>query len=277
LYFRLKNKDNYIESLKDRLSALQTQLSLLTTQMRKCEDDTDKFKNQHEDLMSDIEMIENEIATLNNEKEDEVNQKLEIESEIVNRHEAFERNLDLHQEQFLEMLNTSKQEELDKAKAAIENEYEARLTAAMNHLKQECEIQLDANRQEQEELYIRKEISLRGSLELLQKSFQTKSADLDGIQSKLSGIEAKCNSLEAQGNTLRNNLSNMEQAWKADKAGFAAEEERLQQIIFELQLERQEMLGDYQGLLEIKVALLNEIETYRTLLEGEEHRLVLIK
>jgi len=51
------------------------------------------------------------------------------------------------------------------------------------------------------------------------------------------------------------------------------EKNKMQEVLNQMMKERKVLIGEYHDLMDEKVALDNEIATYRKLLEGEEERL----
>ena len=269
---RISNKNNDIESLQNNLLALDTKLTLLTVQIRKYEDGNKQFEKQRLELINEKIQMEENLKSLQEQLEEEAMTRMELANELQDQEEQAEINRRLHEVQFTEILNSSREAELNEKKQKLEAEYEGKFHYALDQLRYECELQLQANREEQEYLYSTKMSALRGNYERLNGTLEEKSNELLAVQNKLSTIDQRCTILEQEGDILKKNIRDMGKAWMADKADFASETYRLQAEILGMEAEQEEMIGEYQSLLEIKVALDNEIATYRALLEGEESR-----
>jgi chromosome segregation ATPase len=270
--YRIQNKDNDIDTLQQQILSLENQLALLTSEKWNSEEDVERVKRETTELLQKVENIETELQNAHEELEKEALDRENLEQEIQERDEMFERSLVLHQEKFSEIMHNNQQSHIAEAVSKMSLEYDEKFEAAIRHLREECGTQLQDNWLEQQELYARREGALRVEVARIQGSLQGKSSELQALETQLTALETKYAAMEAEGERLRGRLADMETGWRADQAGFGAEQFRLQQIIAEMQGEMQEMIGDYQMLLEVKVALINEISTYRILLTGEEER-----
>jgi len=222
------------------------------------------------DYEAEIQNLEQEIQIDTQEKED-------LEEDIQERHEEFQRNIELHQEQFSELLESTREERYQQQEEKLQNDYEERYMAAVAQLRAQCDEQLHDNRLEQEELYYRKEMALRSELNMIRSAFQGREEELQDLEGRLAAMERQYIIMLDEGSKMKAAIPEIQAAWNADKAGFTAERSRLLQIRSDMQAEMEQMIAEYQNILEIKVALVNEINTYRTLLEGEEERYAIMQ
>ena len=223
------------------------------------------------ELTSEKTELAKQLKDLHDQVENEVMGKVELEHQLRNKGDELQMKVEVHRQQFSEMLS-SKQADVSDTSQKLQAEYEARLAAAIRQLRVDCEMQVAANRDEQEALYAKREAALRSEMERMQGMLSGKGGELSGLQTKLMALEKRLMALDGENGILQKSLADMENSWQADKAGFSAEKLRLEGIIAEMMAERRQLIADYQGLLEIKVALVNEIATYRALLDGEEER-----
>jgi predicted nucleic acid-binding Zn-ribbon protein len=257
--------------LLKQIAGLNGRITLLSTDLRRLEEDKGKGTAERDELRAEISRLTTQLSGLEAQVEEEVMGKVELQHALQNKGDELQMKVQVHQQQFAEMLS-SKSSDVSEAGLKLQQEYEARLAAAIRQLRVDCELQIAANREEQEGLYAMRESALKGEMERMSGALAGKGGELSSIQMKLAALEKRLSGLDGENAALQRSLGEMEMSWQADKAGFSAEKLRLEGIIGEMTAERQQLIADYQGLLEIKVALVNEISTYRALLDGEEER-----
>ena len=71
---------------------------------------------------------------------------------------------------------------------------------------------------------------------------------------------------------MNGELHKTREAMKRDKDDMTKTNMELERRIQQLQADKNGLINEYQDLMEVKVALDNELATYRKLLEGEEQR-----
>jgi len=254
------------------VKTLEARIASLTMELKGKHDDHGKLSRDKTDLEGRLTKIQRELEAAHQNYEVETMNKIELENALRNKEDEVQMKMQIHQQQFSELMVTRNDRE--DVSSQLKLEYDLRLQDAIRQLRFDCEMQLQGNREEQEALYLKKEQALRGDMDRLRVSLEGQGGDMDSLRAKLSALEKKLMLLTAEKANLEDQLRDIEGGWAADKAAFAAERVRLEALIAEMQAERFQLLTDYQQLMEIKVGLDNEISTYRSLLESEEERYV---
>lgn len=239
--------------------------------MKKKDDDQGKLAKEKADLVDRLANVTKELESTQKQYEEEAMTKVELEGMLRNKEDEVQMKMQIHQQQFSELM-VSRNDEASNMGGQLQKEYDARLADAIQQLRAECEMQLQANREEQEGLYAKKEQALQAEMQRLRISLEVNGGEMSAMTLKLSALERKMAQLASEKADLEGQLQDLEGGWAADKAAFAAERARLEGLINEMQEERFQLLTDYQQLMEIKVGLDNEISTYRSLLQSEEDR-----
>jgi len=121
-------------------------------------------------------------------------------------------------------------------------------------------------------LYDQKYADLKAQMKRSQGSSASKSEEILALQSRLEASSASTAKFEQELNDLKRRIKEMEKKSDEDHSRFAKMLETRDNEIEALVNEKQQLMSDYQDLMDTKVALDNEIATYRKLLEGEERR-----
>ena len=154
-------------------------------------------------------------------------------------------------------------------------EYELKLQQSIQELRAEYEAQLRANKEELDSIYEQKVAELKAQLKRAQSSSSSKGEELSGLSARCESLTKQISVLESERNGYLARIKELERKLDADHARFANLLAERDNDIDRLVLEKSALLSDYQDLMDTKVALDNEIATYRKLLEGEEKRYII--
>jgi len=113
---------------------------------------------------------------------------------------------------------------------------------------------------------------LKAQLKRLQSSSSSKSDELTTMSKRIEGLSMTIQNLESDRSSLSQKIKDLEKKLDDDHSRFAKMLSDRDVEIESLMLEKTNLMNDYQDLMDIKVALDNEIATYRRLLESEEKR-----
>lgn len=151
-------------------------------------------------------------------------------------------------------------------------EYELKLQQSLQELRAEYEAQMNANKAELENLYEQKYSDLRNQLKRTQGSLTSKIEEINTLQMKLDVSSQSSAKIEQERAELVRKIKDLEKKSDDDHARFAKMLDARDSEIDSLMKEKASLMNDYQDLMDTKVALDNEIATYRKLLETEEKR-----
>jgi lamin B len=139
-------------------------------------------------------------------------------------------------------------------------------------LRAEYEAQLRSNKDELENLYDQKYADLKNQLKRTQSSLNSKIEEITTLQLKLETSSQHSNKFENEIANLLQKVKELQKKSDEDHARFAKMLDVRDSEIDGLMKEKSALMNDYQDLMDTKVALDNEIATYRKLLECEESR-----
>ena len=139
-------------------------------------------------------------------------------------------------------------------------------------MRAENEAQLRSNKEELDSIYEQKVAELKAQLIRAQSSSSSKGEELSRLSARCESLTEQISTLESEKNSYFARIKKLELQRDADHARFTDLLAERDIEIDRLVLEKSALLSDYQNLMDAKVALDNEIATYRKLLEGEEKR-----
>lgn len=224
-----------------------------------------------QEFEGDMKKLAAEVEELKRRIEQETMARVDAENRLKGVSEELNFKSQLHQEEVTEM-RSRRQVEIQEVDGRLQQEYESKLQESIRELRAEYEAQLRANKDELEGLYETKAADLKAQLKRTQGSLAAKQEELSTLQIRLEGALKSSNQYEQERIILQNRIKELEKKSDDDHSRFAKMLEERDNTIDTLVAEKEQLMNEYQDLMDTKVALDNEIATYRKLLETEERR-----
>lgn len=203
--------------------------------------------------------------------EQEMMARIEAETVAKARSEELNFKNQLHQEEVTE-IRSRRQVELQEVDGRLQQEYDTKLQESIRELRGEYELQLRGNKEELEGLYEQKAADMKAQLKRAQASLSAKQEELSTLHIRLDGALKTSNQFEQERAAFQSRIKELEKRSDDDHSRFAKMLEERDNAIDNLAMEKEHLMNEYQDLMDTKVALDNEIATYRKLLETEERR-----
>jgi len=170
-------------------------------------------------------------------------------------------------------LHTRRQMELDEMDGRLQKEYESKLADDIQLLRNEYAIQLQANKEAQDDLYKVKEADMKGQLQRLKDVINNKTQEIAYITAKMESTLPKISQLEGEIHTLQHIIKDLEKKINDNENRYENEKRKREAENDALRADKDRLIKEYRDLLDTKVELYNEIATYQMLLEREERRM----
>jgi len=267
-----KEKDN--NDLQKQLKDSENKTINTENELKKQKDENNKLIKQNQELKDENKKLQDENNKLRKQIEAELMGKVELENALKNKGEELHLKAQIH-EQEVSVIRSTNQNKIQELGGKLQQEYEAKLEQAIKQLRDDCNNQIKHNKNEQNKLYQIKESDWKGQLDKLGNDLKSKSGELSSLLIKVEDYDNRLSNLDGERHTLVQKLKAADDKLKSTQARLNGDLNDMDKRIKQLQDEKNKLIFEYQDLMEVKVALDNEIATYRKLLEGEEERLAI--
>jgi intermediate filament protein if len=260
----LINQDrNKIMNLEYLLQENNAELDLLKRQMADSENDIQKYKKEIGNLNMDLSNLLDELdqVTLNRVRLENEKQTLEEQIPFLNA---------IHEQEIAELKSLQAGAHIDPAQF-----YRHELERAIRDIRGDFEQLNETQKRELEEWYkikteeIQQQVAKRDALDA---SLTIKTESTTQLKGAFNDTQKDMHDLKQHNATLIMRLNQLEEELEQVRRhnGLALDER--DRDMNELRGKLQDLIGDYDQLMNNKTSLEFEINTYRRLLESEEHR-----
>merc|ERR550519_1502459 len=129
------------------------------------------------------------------------------------------------------------------------------------------------NRDEAEEWYKKKCVELEEKSKNNTLELGKVQMEMSDYRKQISQLEMELESLRGTNDYLERNLADVEKRYEIEVNTYQQRVNRLNSELDKANNDMKKHLAEYKNLMSVKQSLEKEIDTYRTLLEGEEGRL----
>ena len=216
--------------------------------------------------------VEKQLAKLKKQLEDETLLRVDLENKNQTLKEDLQFKAQIYEKE-THQLRSSKRTEIEQVDVRLRDEYDSKLVAELQRIRDEAESKIQDMKDEVERRFSNKLAEAESQAKrngtatnTLRDELQTYRSRCDEFQAEIRTLQGKVAAGEAKQRELEDRVSKANGKHEREMAEREAE-------IQQLRKELNEMLLDYQELYDIKIALDMEISAYRKLLESEEQRL----
>ncbi|KAL6045803.1 hypothetical protein STEG23_014716 [Scotinomys teguina] len=254
-----------IEDLKNQILTLTTDNANILLQIDNARLAADDFRLKYENEVALRQSVEADINGLRRVLDELTLSKADLEMQIESVTEELAYLKKNHEEEMRDLQNVSTGDVNVEMNAAPGVD----LTQKLNNMRNQYEQLSEKNRKDIETWFNEKSKELTTEIESNIEQMSSHKSEITELRRTVQGLEIELQSQMALKQSLEASLAETEGRYCVQLSQIQGQisvlEEQLQQIRAETECQN----AEYQQLLDIKTRLENEIQTYRSLLEGE--------
>ncbi|KAF7645042.1 hypothetical protein LDENG_00211160, partial [Lucifuga dentata] len=233
-----------------------------------------RLKDDIVDLQVQLENVEGVLADTKTQLSSEMLRRVEVENQMQTLKEQLELQKNISEQEIL-VIRSQHESRLAEVDSGREKEFESKLTEAIHQLRHDHEIHMQQYKEQLEKNFSTKlQNAQQAALEKNDAASATKD-ELETTKVRVETLSSQLQQYQKEKLVLEGRVKDLERTLDREREVWQQKVSQKEQEMLAMSSQMYTQLEDYENLLDVKLALDMEINTYRKMLEVEEQRLQL--
>lgn len=269
---KLAKREKDVNSLEQRLQAAESQTLEYKSRYQSVQQEHARLKEEHDRLKPSHSDLEKQLVKMRKQLEEETLVRVDLENKNQTLKEDLQFKSQIYEKE-VDQLRSSKRVEIEQVDVRLRDEYDSRLVAELQRIRDETESKISGMKDEVERRYTNKLVDSDANVKRLQQSATALKDEMQSYKTRYDEVSSELKHTQLKVANNENKTRDLEEKLRQAHLKYDLDVGEKDRDLNALRREMQELLLEYQELHDIKINLDMEIGAYRKLLESEEQRL----